>query len=72
VLGSEAVGVLAANYVPISIISLVSLIGGYGGLWLLWRFVFSSKRSHDDTIDRANRAALLKAAAARKDAPEGD
>jgi hypothetical protein len=66
------VGVLATNYAPISIISLISLIGGYGGLWLLWRYVFSPKRSHDDTIDRANRAALLKAAAAREDTTEGD
>jgi hypothetical protein len=59
------VGILAANYTPISIISLISLVGGYGGLWLLWRFVFSSRASHDDDIDRANRAALLRAAAER-------
>jgi hypothetical protein len=66
VLGSVAVGMLATNYTPISIISLVSLIGGYGGLWLLWHFVFSSKASHDDDLDRANRAALLRAAAGRE------
>ena len=61
--------ILATNYTPISIISLVSLIGGYGGLWLLWHFVFSSKASHDDDLDRANRAALLRAAAARESEP---
>ncbi|HWH09891.1 MAG TPA: hypothetical protein VG165_02090 [Solirubrobacteraceae bacterium] len=63
---------LATNYTPISIISLVSLVGGYGGLWLLWRLVFSSKRTHDDTHDRARRAAALEAAQRREDATEPD
>jgi hypothetical protein len=67
------VTVLATNYLPISIISLASMIGGYGGLWLLWRYVFSSRASHDDDIDRARRAALLRAAkASREDPPSAD
>ena len=55
---------LATNYTPISIISVVSLVGGYGGLWLLWRLVFSSKRTHDDTLDR-DRIAAMRAASER-------
>jgi len=65
----ETVGTLATNYTPISIISVISLVGGYGGLWLLWRLVFSSKRTHDDTLDRANRVAALRAAQDDQDAP---
>jgi hypothetical protein len=61
---------LATNYTPISIISVISLVVGYGGLWLLWRLVFSSKRTHDDTIDRANRAAALEASERLPDVPE--
>jgi hypothetical protein len=72
VLGSREVGLLASNYTPISIISVISLVGGYGGLWLLWRLVFSSKRTHDDTHDRARRAAALKAAEHGDDAAEPD
>jgi len=63
---------LAANYTPISIISVISLVGGYGGLWLLWRLVFSSKQTHDDTIDRARRAAALEAAEHPEDRPGPD
>jgi hypothetical protein len=66
------VGILATNYTPISIISLVSLIGGYGGLYLLWRLVFSSKRTHDDDIDRANRVAARQATERGEDPPEPD
>ncbi len=55
-------GILATNYTPISIISVISLVAGYGGLWLLWRLVFSSKRTHDDTHDRARRVAAQEAA----------
>jgi len=65
------VGTLATNYTPISIVSVISLVGGYGGLWLLWRFVFSSKRTHDDTHDRARRVEALRAAAEDHDAPPG-
>jgi hypothetical protein len=72
VLGSQTVSLLATNYTPISIISVISLVGGYGGLWLLWRLVFSSKRTHDDTLDRARRDAALKTAAPPQDAAEPD
>ncbi len=49
-------GLLAsANSSALVGLSAASLVLGYGLLWVMWHYVFSPKRSHDDDLDKARR-----------------